>query len=165
MDRFERKTFTTSRDLIYTYYYHPIQSSNDRPTLLLQHGFPDDHSLWLKVVENLLVLCPDYSILVPDLLGYSGTSKPTDTNLYNSKGMAGDIVEILDHNSIQKIISIGHDWGCFMASRMYIWHPDRVMGVVLQNVPYRPPDHLISTQQVHLLRKAQEFHVWPIGTF
>jgi soluble epoxide hydrolase/lipid-phosphate phosphatase len=139
MDQFERKTLTTCRNLTYTYYFHSVLGDHDRPTLLLQHGFPDDHSVWFKVVENLLKFCPGYSILVPDLLGYSGTSKPTDSQSYNSKGMADDLAEILDQNGILKVVSIGHDWGCFIASRMWIWHPDRVVGVVLLNVAYRVP--------------------------
>jgi soluble epoxide hydrolase/lipid-phosphate phosphatase len=136
MDSFQQKTFKTSRDLTYTY-YHSTSSDTSRPTLLLQHGFPDDHNLWVKVIPYLLEL--PYSILAPDLLGYNGTSKPTDPSLYNSKDMSNDLIEILDHEKIQKIISVGHDWGSFMAQRMYLWHPDRVVGVILLNVAYMAP--------------------------
>lgn len=45
MEQLEQKKFTTSRGLEYTYYHKPTTSSVSRPTLLLQHGFPDDHSV------------------------------------------------------------------------------------------------------------------------
>jgi soluble epoxide hydrolase / lipid-phosphate phosphatase len=136
MDQFTKKTFVTSRDLTYTYYHHTGADSS-LPTLLLQHGFPDDHTLWSKVVPYLLEL--PYPILIPDLLGYNGTSKPKDVALYNSKVMTADLFEILDHEGIDNIVSVGHDWGAFLAGRLWLWHPERVVAVILLNVAYVPP--------------------------
>jgi soluble epoxide hydrolase/lipid-phosphate phosphatase len=135
MDHFIPKTFTTNRNLTYTYYHR--EGSADTATLLLQHGFPDDHDVWAKVLPYLLGL--PFGIIIPDLLGYNGTSKPADASLYNSKDMANDIAEILDHEKIPNIVSVGHDWGSFMAQRMWLWHPDRVVGLILLNVAYSPP--------------------------
>jgi soluble epoxide hydrolase/lipid-phosphate phosphatase len=151
MDTLKEKTFTTSRQFTYTYYHSVASSGEARPTLLLQHGFPDDHSLWAKVVPYLLKL--PYSILVPDLLGYNGTSKPTDPSLYNSKGMAQDLVDILDHEGIQKVISVGHDWGSFIAQRLYLWHRERVAGLILLNVAYLPPTSFNLTEVNATLEK------------
>lgn len=136
MDKLERKTFTTSRNLTYTYYQTSLASSQN-PTILLQHGFPDDHNEWVKLVPYLLQL--PYPIIVPDLLGYGGTSKPLDPALYNSKGMADDLAEILHHEKIAKIVSVGHDWGALIATRMWLWHPELVVGVALLNSSYNPP--------------------------
>jgi soluble epoxide hydrolase/lipid-phosphate phosphatase len=136
MDQLTKKTFTTSRDLTYTYYHHP-GTNPALPTLLLQHGFPDDHSIWAPVLPYLLEL--PYPIIAPDLLGYGGTSKPADAQSYNSKGMSTDLIEIIDHEKIQNIVSIGHDWGAFLAGRMWVWHPSRVVAVIILNVAYSPP--------------------------
>lgn len=136
MDTLTKKTFTTSRDLTYTYYHH-IGTNPALPTLLLQHGFPDDHNLWAPVLPYLLEL--SYPILAPDLLGYGGTSKPADPQTYNSKGMTTDLIEIIDHEKIQNIVSVGHDWGAFLAGRMWVWHPKRIVAVVILNVAYSPP--------------------------
>jgi pimeloyl-ACP methyl ester carboxylesterase len=135
MERLTRKEHTTSRSYTYTY-YHIIQSP-EMPTLLLQHGFPDDHTLWARTLPSLLV--SGHSILVPDLLGYNGTSKPTNTDAYNSKGMATDLAEILEHENIDKVISIGHDWGSYMAQRMWLWFPEKVAGLIMLNIAYDPP--------------------------
>jgi len=137
MEQLEEKTFTTSRGFQYSYYHKAKGSTVDRPTLLLQHGYPDDHNLWEKVISYFLDL--PYPILAPDLLGYGGTSKPMDAKMYNTKAMAKDLSELLDHEGIGKIVSIGHDFGSIMAQRMWLWYPERVLGVVLLNAVYSPP--------------------------
>lgn len=136
MDQLTKKTFKTSRDLTYTYY---IKRTVDT-ALLLQHGFPDQHTLWTKIIPYLQYL--SYSIVVPDLLGYGETSQPADVQLYNSKGLADDLVEILDFENIKQVISIGHDWGAFLAARIPWFHPERVIGLILLNVAYRPPSEV-----------------------
>lgn len=54
--------------------------------------------------------------------------------------MSDDLTELLTAESASTVIAIGHDWGCFMASRVYLWHPQRVVGLGLLNVAYMPPD-------------------------
>jgi pimeloyl-ACP methyl ester carboxylesterase len=71
--------------------------------------------------------------------------------LYNSKGMADDLAEILDHEGIKNIVSVGHDWGAFMAQRMWLWHPDRVTGVILLNVAYHSPSAMVDLDKLNEL--------------
>lgn len=51
-----------------------------------------------------------YGLIVPDLLGYGGTDKPTDLESYVGSGHAQDIIDILDKEGIDKVIGVGHDW-------------------------------------------------------
>jgi soluble epoxide hydrolase / lipid-phosphate phosphatase len=37
------------------------------------------------------------------------------------------------------VISLGHDWGCGSAQRLYNFHADRILGLVMLNVAYIPP--------------------------
>lgn len=53
--------------------------------------------------------------------------------------MTSDLYEILDAESIDKVVVIGHDWGSFLAARFYLFHQARVVGIVLLNVAYSPP--------------------------
>lgn len=133
MDSLAHKLLKVSRG--YTYSYYVSEPKDSKPTLLLQHGFPDSASLWDAVVPKL----SQYRLVVPDLLGYAGTSKPTDPTAYNLAGLTGDLVEILDAEGISKVISVGHDWGSFVAQRLYNFHPDRVEGLILLNVGYSVP--------------------------
>ncbi|RYP05077.1 hypothetical protein DL764_004038 [Monosporascus ibericus] len=132
MDSFQKKIITTSR---FAFSYYVSESRPHRPTLLLQHGFPDDARLWNGIASKL----GQYRLIVPDLLGYSGTSKPTDPAAYSFRGLAQDLIEILDAEGIKKVISVGHDWGSMVAQRLYAYHPDRVEGLVLLNLGYMLP--------------------------
>jgi soluble epoxide hydrolase/lipid-phosphate phosphatase len=145
MDSLQHKTLATSRGYTYSYYVSPeiVQS---RPTLLLHHGFPDSAHLWARVVANLTPC----NLVIPDLLGYAGTSKPTDPAVYGFDGIAQDLVDILDAEKIEKVISAGHDFGSVVAQRLYIFHPDRVEGLILLNVGYLlPPPSQPDLKQIN----------------
>src|SRR4051812_49284682 len=132
MDRLEKKTFTTSRKLTYTYYNTPNPSTSQNPTILLLHGWPDDAHLFEKIVPVLLQT--DYPLLIPDLLGYGETSKPTDMSLYNYRDMSADLVEILKSEKITQVICAGHDWGAGVASYFFLFYPHLVAGLILLSV-------------------------------
>ena len=52
-----------------------------------------------------------YGLLVPDMLGYAGSSKPHDPSAYVGTKLARDIVDILDHVGLgSRNIAIAHDW-------------------------------------------------------
>lgn len=44
------------------------------------------------------------------MLGYGGTSKPLDVMMYKGKDMAQDIVDILAHEKLEKVVGVAHDW-------------------------------------------------------
>lgn len=133
MDTLTKKTITTKRGFEYTYYVSPAASG--KPTLLLHHGFPDQAEEW----EDLIVkhLKPaGYGVIAPDLLGYGGTSKPTDPAAFKFGGMTADVVEIIDAEKVDKVVSLGHDWGSRAAQMLFNLHPERVSGLVMVNVPW-----------------------------
>ncbi|KAL9620038.1 MAG: hypothetical protein Q9160_005416 [Pyrenula sp. 1 TL-2023] len=139
MNSLTKKTHTTPRNLTYTYYTHlpPSSSPSSRPTLLLCHGWPDTSSLWSKLLPTLL----SYPLIIPDLLGYGGTSKPASpTSLYNIEDMCADLVSLLAAEGITRnVIVVGHDWGALFPSRLPMYHPSLVSGAVFLNVaPLKP---------------------------
>ncbi|KAF2821429.1 epoxide hydrolase-like protein [Ophiobolus disseminans] len=135
MDAFKKKTLKTSRG--YTYTYYTCEGDNSLPALFFQHGWPDHAEMWEGVATALRK--SNHPIIVPDLLGYDGTDKPTDPAEFKWDVMTKDLVEIIDTEKVDKVISIGHDWGSACAARLYNYHPDRVVGCVFLNVGYSPP--------------------------
>jgi soluble epoxide hydrolase/lipid-phosphate phosphatase len=135
MNAFEKKTLKTSRG--YTYTYYTAKGDESLPTLFFQHGWPDHAGMWEDVATSLR--STKHPIIIPDLLGYDGTDKPTDPAEYRWSAMTQDLIEIIDTEKVSKVISIGHDWGSVCASRLYNYHPDRVVGIILLNVAYNPP--------------------------
>lgn len=133
MDTLTKKTLTTTRGYTYTYYVSPAKEG--KPTVLLQHGFPDDAAEWENVITKHLVPV-GYGAIAPDMLGYAGTSKPTDPAAYKMSGLTADLAEILDAEGVDKVISLGHDWGSRCAAMFYNLQPARVSGVIMANVAY-----------------------------
>lgn len=137
LSKITKKTFKVSRGFSYTYYTHPAQDA--KPTILLFHGFPDSAHLWAGLINEHLVP-KGYGVIAVDCLGSGSTSKPTNYAAYAWNLMARDMVDILDAEEHNEVISAGHDWGCGMAQRFYNFYPDRVRGLILINVGYMPPD-------------------------
>lgn len=139
MEKLTRKSITTSRSLLYAYYAsEPTNASVGRPALLFIHGFPDSAHLWNDIVARLSSL--PYRIVVPDLLGYGGTAKPTDPSQYAFSQQARDLRDILHAENVSSAVVIGHDWGSAMTQRFYLHQPSLVVGLVLLNVAYLVPD-------------------------
>ncbi|KAF7585117.1 hypothetical protein BBP40_012378, partial [Aspergillus hancockii] len=107
------------------------------PTILLLHGFPSTSYDWRHQIVHFTD--QGYGILAPDLLGYGGTSKPTNVTAYKTKSMASEIIEILDHEGIAKVHGVGHDTGCTLLSRLADHFPERLLSCSFLEVPYMKP--------------------------
>jgi pimeloyl-ACP methyl ester carboxylesterase len=138
MEALEEKSIKVSRGFTYRYYISSKTSSNnDKAPLMLHHGFPDTAHLWAPLLPMLTKL-PN-RLIIPDLLGYGGTSKPTDPQAYAYDLMTQDLLDILDAEGIEKVVSIGHDHGSGSAARFYNHVPHRTAGLILLNVAYVVP--------------------------
>jgi pimeloyl-ACP methyl ester carboxylesterase len=84
MDPSAYKKLTLSRGLTYNYYYS--KAGEGKPTLVLAHGFPSSSWDWKNQVT--FFKAKGFGLIVPDMLGYGGTDKPTDTKKYVPSGLA-----------------------------------------------------------------------------
>ncbi|KIP01958.1 hypothetical protein PHLGIDRAFT_122890 [Phlebiopsis gigantea 11061_1 CR5-6] len=105
MDSSLSKDVTTPRGFKYHYSYSPAQEG--KRTLLFCHGFPASASEWYRIAVHFKA--QGYGIIIPDMLGYGGTDKPTDPAVYILSAISQDIVSILDAEKIEKVVAIGHD--------------------------------------------------------
>jgi soluble epoxide hydrolase / lipid-phosphate phosphatase len=133
METLTKKTLKVSRGYIYNYYAHGAAPS--KPTLLFFHGFPDHAEVWFGLATNYLIPS-GYGVVIPDLLGYGGTSKPTDPAEYVLSGTAQDVADILDAEDVAHVISVGHDWGSSAAQRFYVFQPERCIGLITLNIAW-----------------------------
>ncbi|KAJ6466711.1 alpha beta-hydrolase [Mycena vitilis] len=106
-------------------------------TLLCLHGFPDlaygyRHQIgpWARA---------GFRVVVPDMLGYGGSDAPVDPAQYTTKRLSADLAALLTVLGVDRAVVVGHDWGSFTAGRFALWHPERVIALVLMSVPYTPP--------------------------
>lgn len=138
MESLSQKILSTRRTLKYTYYVSAFgASTREHPALLFLHGFPDSAHLWAGVIAALGDL--PKKIIVPDCLGYAGTDKPVDSNLYAYKDQAEDLADILNNENAESTIVVGHDWGSALAQRLYLHKREMFSGMVLLNTGYMVP--------------------------
>jgi haloacetate dehalogenase len=104
------------------------------PPLLLLHGSPENHLMWLAIAPRL---ARDYSVVACDLRGYGDSSKPAtvaDHANYSFRAMAQDQVRVMESLGHSKFRVAGHDRGARVTHRMALDHPDRVMRMCLMDI-------------------------------
>ncbi|KAK7446719.1 hypothetical protein VKT23_014414 [Stygiomarasmius scandens] len=143
MDASGYRTIKNSRDFTYRYHFSP--SKDNRPVLVFIHGFPSTSYDWHYQVEFFKE--KGYGLIVPDMLGYGGTSMPTDPAAYKHTLLAKDILDILDAEKVQQAIIIGHDWGSYLASRFVQLYSDRVIAVGFLTAGYAAPNPNLDYEQ------------------
>lgn len=157
MDPSSYKNAITPRGINYAYFFSPAKSG--KPTLVFLHGFPSNAYGWRYQVDFFVK--QGFGVLAPDLLGYGGTDKPTETAFYGKNLMSADIISIMDKEHIGgQVYAIGHDWkapfclsaaavhvltdswsrGCAVASGLANFYPDRFAGFAFLVVGYNPPN-------------------------
>ena len=132
------KTLVVARGLQYSYIFQPAQGTN--ATFLLLHGFPSSAYDWRHQVDDLTAA--GYGVLVPDLLGYGGTDKPSSIEAYSYLNQSTDLLEVLQEEKLTTVIGVGHDWGSNLLARFMNYHPTFFSAGVFLSSPYRGPEHL-----------------------
>ena len=67
--------------------------SPDNPTVLLVHGFPDDHSGWDGLVA---ALAADYHVVTLDTRGSGSSDRPKPVSAYRLDQLAADLRAVID---------------------------------------------------------------------
>ncbi len=101
-----KKTLAIENGPTYAYYY--TAAKEHKLTYLILHGFPGSAVDFRYQVADLTAA--GYGVLVPDMLGYGGTDKPTAVEEYAQSKMSSHIAKILDHEGLKQVIGVGHDW-------------------------------------------------------
>jgi pimeloyl-ACP methyl ester carboxylesterase len=114
------------------------EAGEGEPVLLL-HGWPQDHRMWARVMQEL---AGRYRLLAPDLRGFGGTDAPGHG--YDGETFARDQVALLDALEIERAKVIGHDWGGWAAMLLGLQHPERVERMIVIDSPHPWPRQSLS---------------------
>ncbi|KAI1493699.1 Alpha/Beta hydrolase protein [Biscogniauxia mediterranea] len=106
------------------------QSSN-LPPLLLLHGFPQSLHIWHHVAPQLT---RHYTVVMLDLRGYGGSSKPADISAYAKSAMARDCVAVMDKFAFESFFVCAHDRGARVAHKLCVDHPERVRKAIFLDI-------------------------------
>lgn len=104
-----------------------VLDRGEGPAVLLIHGYGSAHDVYLGLVDELVAA--GYRAIAVDLPGFGRSDRrPGD---YSLAGLAAHLIELLDARDIGRADVIAHSWGCSIALRLALDHPERVGRVVL----------------------------------
>lgn len=87
----------------------------DGPTVLCVHGFPDNASIWDRVVA---LLAPRHRVITYDVRGAGRSDRPERTADYRLEVLAEDLRAVVEAVSPGRDVHIlAHDWGAIQ-----VWH-------------------------------------------
>ena len=98
------------------------------PPLLLVHGFPLDHSMWVNQLNGLSDIA---RVIAPDLRGF-GNSGGADTGTITMSNYADDLAELLHAMNISEPVDFcGLSMGGYIAWEFYIKYQQRLRSLIL----------------------------------
>src|SRR5438093_521058 len=118
----------------------PVKPASSRagdgagPPVLLLHGFPQTHLMWLRVAP---LLARRFTVVCADLRGYGQSGCPAsapDHGPYAKRAMARDMIEMMEQFGFRRFSLAGHDRGGRLAYRLALDYPDRVERVAVLDI-------------------------------
>ncbi|KAG8705664.1 hypothetical protein FRC09_002821 [Ceratobasidium sp. 395] len=141
---------------------HPPQGVKTIVTALLLHGFPDSAYGWRHQVKGWSGR--GIRLIVPDALGYTGSSQPTNPEEYSFKRQSDNYEALIRQIGLpegEKIILIAHDWGAGTANRLAQFKPDLIKGVANLCVPFfKPAPQYIPTEKLVEFLPSLEYQLF-----
>ncbi|MBT5913608.1 alpha/beta fold hydrolase [Rhodospirillaceae bacterium] len=127
----------------------------DKPVILLLHGFPELAYSWRKVIPVLAKA--GFHVIAPDLRGYGRTlgwgpvNYGDDLGPFNLLNTVRDSVGLINALGYKKIAGVvGHDYGASVAAWCALVRPDIFSRCVLMSAPFDGPPKLPSTKDVEI---------------
>jgi len=102
--------------------------------LLLIHGYPQTHTMWHKVANELSKF---YYVICPDLRGYGDSSKPKgleNHQNYSKKTMAKDMIELMKYLGFYEFFVAGHDRGARVTHRLCLDYPENILKACVMDI-------------------------------
>ena len=90
------------------------------PVVVLLHGEPTWSYLWRHVIPPLLDA--GYRCVVPDLIGFGRSDKPTAIGDYTYDGHTAAIAALLEGLELAGATLVVHDWGGPIGMRVFVEH-------------------------------------------
>lgn len=106
------------------------------PVILMLHGEPTWAYLYRKMIRPL---AEGARVLVPDLVGFGRSDKPTDRDWYTYDRHVESIVQLMVRLDLSDVTLVVQDWGGPIGLRVAVEHKDRFAHLVILNTGiFRP---------------------------
>ena len=104
------------------------------PLVILVHGWPQCWYLWRHLIDPLVAA--GYRVAVPDMRGFGGSDAPPALEDHVIRTLAADVAGIATALGEEKLIVVGHDWGCVVTWHVALLYPERCTAVLGMSVPF-----------------------------
>lgn len=134
----------------------------DAAPVLLLHGEPSWSYLYRHMIPPLVAA--GHRVVVPDLVGFGRSDKPTETSDYTyARHVAWMSVLLFEELDLREITFFGQDWGGLVGLRLVAAEPDRYARIVVGNTGL-PTGHAPASEAFLAWQKfSQEAPELPIG--
>jgi len=112
-------------------------TAGEGPPVVLIHGFAVNPELQWMFPGIMGALAKDYRVIAMDCRGHGRSDKPRAVKDYGP-AMAEDVVRLLDHLRIKKAHVVGYSMGGFIALRLAVSHPERLLSVTTGGAGWAP---------------------------
>lgn len=83
--------------------------NSDNPAIVLVHGYPDNHQVWMPVAEQL---SKAYFVILYDVRGAGSSGKGKNVKAYALPQLGQDLISVVDHIIPGRSFHLAaHDWG------------------------------------------------------
>ena len=136
-----------------------VAQAGSGPPLLLLHGWPQHWWSWRHLIGPL---AERYTVIAPDLRGWGWSDAPPGD--YTKATFADDILALIDHEGLERVRILAHDWGGYAAFLLALGHPERVARLVALDIvaPWPARPHL-SQLALPLFLSYQVLVASPLG--
>ena len=138
------------------------EGPSDAAPVLLVHGEPS----WSYLYRHMVPVLVDagHRVVVPDLVGFGRSDKPTRQTDYSYARHVAWLSELVfDHLDLRNATFFGQDWGGLLGLRLVAAEPDRFARVVIGNSGLPTGHGPASEAFLRWQRFSQTTPVFPIG--
>lgn len=107
------------------------EGPRDAPVVLMLHGEPTWGYLYRHMIGP--VVDAGLRVVVPDLIGFGRSDKPSAVADYSYAAHVGWVTELLDQLELREITLFCQDWGSLIGLRIAGLDPDRFARIVVGN--------------------------------
>ena len=111
----------------------------DAPVVLMLHGEPSWSYLYRKMIP--IVTAAGYRVIVPDLIGFGKSDKPTVRTDYTYQRHVDWVRSLLQQLDLKGMTLVCQDWGGLIGLRLVGEHPELFARVVAANTMLPTGDH------------------------
>ena len=107
------------------------EGPRDGPPILLLHGQPSWSYLYRHMIPPLAAA--GYRVVVPDLVGFGKSDKPTRQSDYSYQMHVDVMTDLVRQLDLQDATFFGQDWGGLIGLRVVAEEPDRFARIMISN--------------------------------